>query len=253
MTADGQPRPRVEVYFQPPAAQAVAGRTLVVIDTLRATTVITTLIAGGAAAVYPCRTPDEARALAAELPGARLCGERGGLPVEGFEFGNSAAEFAALDVRGWTVVQSTSNGTRALALTREAASTLVACLRNREAAARAAFATGADIAVVCSGEHDGLRPSVEDAFTAGALVERLLALAPGLATGAGARLARRVWQSYGGSGRAAFADSPHAASLRGLGFDADLAFAADEDVVDVAPGATIDEAGRVVVRGDARG
>ncbi len=240
------PSPRtVHAYVRPPVADEVAGRTLIVVDTLRATTVITTLIAGGADAVYPCPSLDEARTLAQTMPGAKLCGERGGLPPEGFDFGNSAVEFAQRDVAGWTVVQSTSNGSRALTLAREAEQTLVGCLRNRDAVARAALRFEADIAVVCSGDHEGRRASVEDTFTAGAYVERLLELEPGLATASGARLARRIFQAYGRSGETAFHDAPHAATLRKLGFRQDLVFAARIDVESCVPRAAIEAGGRI--------
>ena len=252
----------IEAYFTPPAAAAVAGRTLIVIDTLRATTVITTLIAGGAAAVYPCVSQTVARRLAAALPGSHLCGELDGLRPPDFEFGNSPSEFAAREVRGWTVVQSTSNGTPALALAAGAARTLVGCLRNRAAVAAAALREPHAIAVVCSGEvgsgdggngdGEATRPSVEDAFSAGAVVERLVALAGEGGTpprlGAGARLVRRTFEAYGGSAQAAFADSPHAAGLQRLGFEADLDFAAQLDATDCVPLASVDAEGRVVVR-----
>lgn len=243
---------RVQVYFQPPPAAAVGGGILVVVDTLRATTVITTLLAGGASAVYPCAGADEARALAARLPGSRLTGERHGVPIEGFEFGNSAAEFARLNVQGWTLVQATSNGTRTLALTAQAARTLIGCLRNRAAVAARAPAEGRtggqEIAIVCAGEENAVAPSVEDAFTAGAIVERMIATDPTLTLAAGARLARRLYHAYHGDPLLAFAESPHAAELRRLGYADDLLFAAAMDVESCVPTAVIDETGRVVVR-----
>lgn len=243
----------VQVYFQPPPAAAVGGGILVVVDTLRATTVITTLLAGGAGAVYPCADAEAARTLAARLPGSRLSGEEHGRPIAGFEFGNSAAEFAALDVRGWSVVQATSNGTRTLALTQRAARTLIGCLRNRAAVAARALAesreAGRGIAIVCAGEEDAVAPSVEDAFTAGAMVEWLAAAAGTVTLAAGARVARRLYHAYNGDPLLAFAESPHAAELRRLGYADDLLFAAAMDVEPCVPAAGIDEAGRIVVRG----
>ena len=238
----------IEVHFTPPTADVVAGTTLIVIDTLRATTAITTLLAAGARAVYPCSGHAEARALAATLPGSKLCGETNGLTVEGFDYGNSPTEFQHIDVRGWTVVQSTSNGTRALALTGAAEVTLVGCLRNRAAAARAAISAPGSLAIVCSGEREATAPSVEDTFTAGAVVEAVLAADDTRTPLPGALLARRLFRSYRRSATAAFAESPHAAHLRRLGFQADLRFAGELDVVSVVPVATVDEAGRIVVR-----
>ena len=242
------PVPRtVAVYLQPPPPEQVAGRTLVVIDTLRATTAIVTLIAGGAAAVHPAATIAEARALHAALPGSRLCGERGGLPADGFDYGNSPVEFAALDVTGWTVVHATSNGTPALALAAAAQGALVCCLRNRAAVAATLAAGAGDTAVVCAGEAEAGGPSVEDTFTAGALVYRLTEGRPGFTLSAGARLARRVYLGYDRDPRRAFAESPHAEHLRALGFDADITFAAALDVERCVPVAKADAAGRVTV------
>jgi 2-phosphosulfolactate phosphatase len=235
----------VHVFLRPPEPSQVQDQTSIVIDTLRATTVITTLMAGGAAAIYPSAGVDEARALAHEIPGAQLCGERGGLPPEGFAFGNSAVEFHKANVAGWTMVQCTSNGTRALRLARAADRTLVGCLRNRDAVARAVLEIPGDIAIVCSGEDEGQRPSVEDTFTAGAVVETLVGLEPGVALGAGARLARRIFQAYGRNGTTAFQDAPHAEILRGLGFHDDLAFAAQMDVEGCVPVAFVDDEARI--------
>ena len=238
----------IEVHFTPPTSESVARTTLIVIDTLRATTAITALLAAGAEAVYPCAGHPEARALAATLPGSVLCGETNGLTVNGFDYGNSPTEFQDIDVRGWTVVQSTSNGTRALALTASAEVTYVGCLRNRAAVARAALDAPRGIAIVCSGEREATAPSVEDSFTAGAVVEALLAADARWTPLPGALLARRLFRSFRRSPRAAFADSPHAAHLRRLGFQSDLRFASAMDVESVVPVATIDGANRVVVR-----
>ncbi len=243
----------IQVYFTPPEIEAVAGATLIVVDTLRATTVMTTLIAGGASAVYACGSHEAARAVGAALPASRLCGETGGLPPPGFDYGNSPSEFARLDVRGWTLVQSTSNGTRALSLAAQAQQTLVGCLRNRAAVARATPAVAGDVTIVCSGEAAGTAPSVEDSFTAGAIVEALVADERDGASALvqlrdGARLALRIFQSYAGGAGAAMADSTHAAELRALGFEHDVAFCGQVDAETCVPVASLDGEGRVVVR-----
>jgi 2-phosphosulfolactate phosphatase len=237
----------VEVHFTPPPTSLLAGTTCLVVDTLRATTVITTLISGGATAVYPVATLDRAHSVAQELD-AKLVGERGGLPAEGFDYGNSPSQFSSLDVRGWTVVQSTSNGSQALEQTCEAECIVIACLRNRLAAAQAALATSNDLAIVCSGEDSSRRPSVEDVYTAGALVRQVVASEPTLRRTAGARLALRIFDSYA-TAADAFADAPHAINLRQLGLHADLEFAAELDVDSSQPVVTRDAQNRLRIIG----
>ncbi len=245
---------RLNVFFSPPAPAHVRGRVVALIDTARAATTLTTLIAGGADAVYPVPSEAEARALAKALPGARLCGERGGQRIAGFDFGNSPTVFAATDVRGMRLVQTTSNGTRAAALAADAAAAFVVCLRNRAAAARAlrdAAAPGElDFAIVCAGEQRATTASVEDAFTAGALAALLLDghEPAAIFLESGARLALRIFDAYGRDPQRALADAPHASYLASLGYGEDIRYAGELDCESVVPRAGVDDAGRVVVR-----
>src|SRR5690606_7749604 len=97
-------------------------------DVLRATTTIVEALAAGAASVAPCLTIDDARQRRAELDGgeAILGGERGGRPIEGFDLGNSPAEYTAQRVSGRSVVLTTTNSTKALLHCRAASEILVA-------------------------------------------------------------------------------------------------------------------------------
>ena len=73
-------------------------------------------LAAGARAVIPALEVDEARRIAAGLPAgeAVLGGEREGLPIAGFDLGNSPSEYRPETVGGRTVVFTTTNGTRAM-------------------------------------------------------------------------------------------------------------------------------------------
>ena len=174
---------RVDVV---PTAEAVApgqlaGATVLVVDVLRASTSIISALGAGCAAVVPVAEPAEAlvRARAARADGVLAAGERRGLPIAGFDLGNSPLEFADGRARGRTVVFTTSNGTRALLAARGAAAVGVAAFVNASAAAAWARAAGRDVVVLCAGER-GHR-SLEDWVCAGFLVERLARGAPGLA------------------------------------------------------------------------
>ena len=242
-------RIEIEVYFQPPPSEALRGAAAVVLDIFRATTVHAALIGGGADAVYPVEDFAQGTRLRAALPSSLLIGEIDALPPPEADFGNSPTEFAARDVRGWTVVHVTSNGTRALLGASEAELALSGCLRNLRASTAHLLHAGTErVAVVCSGDHGGSAPSVEDAFAAGAYAARLQRSAGHVTLRGGARLALRVYHAYSRSPSRAFADSPHGDRLRSLGFQADFAYAG---AVDADPSVIVlrrDDSGRPVLQ-----
>src|ERR1043165_663330 len=88
-------------------AQGVA----VVIDVFRAFSVACYAYARGAKRVIPVAGLEAALSLKREHPEYLTIGERGGKKVEGFDFGNSPTEISAVDVRGRTIVHTTSAGT----------------------------------------------------------------------------------------------------------------------------------------------
>src|SRR5262249_41868798 len=93
-------------------------------------------LAAGCTAVRPCAEVEEAKALADEMRAGRvlLAGERGGLPLPGFDLGNSPRRFTCRTCRGVTLVLTTTNGTRALLRCAGAARTLSAACHKYGAA-----------------------------------------------------------------------------------------------------------------------
>jgi len=251
---------RLEVAFLPRDVPAPAGRVCVVLDILRASSTLVTLLERGAAPVYVAGTVEAARALAASVPGgALLCGEVGGLPPPGFDHGNSPTEMAGLGLAGRPVVLATSNGTRALAALAAAPAVLVGCFLNAGAVVARGLALArardARLTLVCSGDANGSQFSLEDALAAGYLVDRVLARegADRVALDDAARAAWRLWQAYAGTGPATeaaargFAESVHGRDLARLGFDADLAYCARVDASQAVPHLALD-GDRLVLR-----
>ena len=109
---------KIDVFFTPVGLgpSDVAGRTVVVVDVLRATTTITVALAAGAKAVLPAASTEEALRIAQNLErdDMLLAGERRSVRIPGFALGNSPCEFASDAVRGKTIVMTTTNGTQAL-------------------------------------------------------------------------------------------------------------------------------------------
>jgi 2-phosphosulfolactate phosphatase len=230
----------LDVAFLPRDVIEPESSVCIVIDALRATSTVATVLARGARQVVVAGTIDEARRLRGDMPEALLCGEAGGLPPEGFDHGNSPVEFEGLDLRGRTLILATSNGTRALSGLRSARAAFTGSLLNLTACARlAAMVTTSQgsLAVVCSGTERGTRFSLEDTVVAGAFVERVV-LAPGggrTVLSDGATAALRLWRSYAERPRAAFDDAVHGRALVRIGMAADLDRCAEIDRYGVVP------------------
>jgi 2-phosphosulfolactate phosphatase len=169
------PEPRsLDVFLLPDLAapDELAGRTVVVVDVLRATTTIIHALAAGATEVVPCLEVDEAQRIAAQHPGAAvLGGERGGSKIPGFDLGNSPTEYTPAAVADKAVIFTTTNGTRAMDRCRRARRVLLGAFVNLSAICRELTA-GRQIAIVCAGT-DG-RVTREDTLFAGAVVHELV-------------------------------------------------------------------------------
>ncbi len=86
----------------------------VVVDALRASATITVLLQQGASEVLVVKEVGEAYAYRDTHPDTLLVGERGGLKVDGFDFGNSPAEIRRADVQGRPVAFTSTTGAQRL-------------------------------------------------------------------------------------------------------------------------------------------
>lgn len=174
-----------------PTAQAAEGydfsvSVAVVIDVLRATSVITNALSNGASAVAPVLSPEEGFALADKLGryGVVLGGERNADVIPGYDLGNSPQDYAPGAVAGKTVVITTTNGTVALRASSSAKSVIAASMLNYKAAAikavRMAVELSAESVVfVCSGNYGAL--TLEDCFCAAVMADVAADLCPAAA------------------------------------------------------------------------
>ncbi len=226
----------LEVALSPleiPGRADLAGKNVVVIDVLRATSTIVQAIASGCRRVIPMDGIAEARRQAAEsaAESVLLAGEWNGVRPAGFDLGNSPREFTTAAVSGRTIVMATTNGTRALHRVRDAHRILAGCFRNLTATAAAVAAAGRDALIVCSGQAG--TPSLEDIACAGALARRIQGLAgPGCLVGDPVIVAQCVLDAQP-SILAILRGSSHGRDLSRLGFDADLELCAEADATEI--------------------
>ena len=126
----------------------------VVIDVLRSFTVSAYALAGGARECRLVTTTDEARALAAGIPGALLCAEENGLPVEGIAISNSPTKIDAADLGGRILVQRSSAGTPVAAAVRAGVDIFAASLVVARATVQACLLRSPSVlTLVASADH----------------------------------------------------------------------------------------------------
>lgn len=88
--------------------------TKVLVDVFRSTSTIPILLKNGAIEIIPTGSISEARKLKKESPESILIGERLGFKVPGFDYGNSPTEIDNIDLKGKTVIFTSTNGTKVL-------------------------------------------------------------------------------------------------------------------------------------------
>ena len=146
-------------------AKAARGIT-VVIDVFRAFSLEAYMFSMGAKKIIPIGSVDEAYRLKRENPDYVLAGERHGKILEGFDTGNAPSLLHLLDLKGKTVVHTTSAGTQGIANAKDADEILGCSLVNAKATAEYIRKSGAEtVSLVCMG-LEALAPTEEDTLCA---------------------------------------------------------------------------------------
>lgn len=85
---------------------------VIVIDVLRAFSTAAYAFSCGAKGIVLVSGVEEALSLKSQIPNSRVMGEVGGLPPEGFDFGNSPTHISTEELSGITIIQRTGAGTQ---------------------------------------------------------------------------------------------------------------------------------------------
>lgn len=151
-------------YANPDAVVAV-------VDVLRATSTIAAALDYGVEAVVPVQSIDEAWQWKSK--GLKVGGERNGQKVDGFDFGNSPYDYMQPDLKGETVVLTTTNGTQAFAMAADQSAAVIgASLVNLTASINWLERQNRDVIILCAGWKNKF--SLEDTVCAGALANGLV-------------------------------------------------------------------------------
>ena len=122
----------------------------VIIDVFRAFSLETYLYDMGAELIRPIGTIEEAFKLKETTPNSLLFGERNGIKVEGFDFGNSPSSVNTEIVKGKTILHTTSAGTQGVVNATNATQILAGGLVNARAIAEYIIETKPEIVSLVS-------------------------------------------------------------------------------------------------------
>jgi len=163
---------KVEVVFSPsnfPTYFDSKDCTVVVIDVFRATSAICAAFESGIESLIPVDTLDKARKYKQE--GFLVGAERNAEIVEGFDFGNSPLTFKNGDYKNKSIVLTTTNGTRAIEMAKDAATVIIGSFVNFTALCQYIEQQDQDVLLLCAGWKD--RFNLEDTLFAGAVAQQI--------------------------------------------------------------------------------
>ena len=230
---------RLDVFFSPIQVKPsdTAGRLVVIIDVLRASTTVATALGNGARTVIPLEGPDEVIQRSREFERSQilLAGEQKMHPIVSFDLGNSPQSFTPEVVEGNSILITTTNGTRALLGVQGARDIVIASYVNFTAVLalmKVAASSNTDVAIICAGEEGGF--TLEDAACAGRYVKSIPKRASIQANDAAAASVL-IEKKYGDNIAKVFKESSHGQALEAAGFGADLTAAAEVDSYPVVP------------------
>jgi 2-phosphosulfolactate phosphatase len=229
---------QISVAFVRSLVAAEPNDVSIAIDVLRATTTLAVLFGRGCAGVWLASDVDAARRIG-EGSGRLICGEAGGLPPPGFDYGNSPVEFGRVDLVGREVVFATTNGTGTLRACAAGRHTFAGAFVNATAVVQTAQRSlealgdeGGRLLIACAGTHG--RFGLEDAACGGLMVKIAQRSWPDAELDDGAEAAQRLYDSLGTPLEAVRA-SAHARNLVELGLGEDVVFCGQLDVTGVVP------------------
>lgn len=146
------------------------GKIVVVVDILRATSVMVTAMAHGVKDILPVATLEEAQCFLNKKD--HICAaERGGDMVDGFAYGNSPFSYMSEDIKGKCMVMTTTNGTLAITKSVRADEVLIGAFLNISRLSDYIAKSSKDVIIHCAGWKG--KTNMEDTLFAGALVEKL--------------------------------------------------------------------------------
>ncbi len=216
-----------ELYTTYENAEAI----VVVIDVFRATSAICTAFEQGIGAMIPVDKIETAQAY--KDKGFIVAAERKGQVVEGFQLGNSPFHYMDEKLKGETTVITTTNGTRAVEVSKNAYQVIIGSFLNLTAITDYLLSQNRDVLLLCAGWKG--RYNLEDTLFAGAVVDGLLERNFEAELSDSSISSQLLFKSSDGDLDASLKNSSHRRRLSNLNLEKDIAFCLQRDYTEKIP------------------
>jgi len=229
---------RIDTQLVPsaPNPNLLFDRVVVIIDVLRATSVVLHAMSEGASEVLPLASVEEALQMAKAFPrgSVLLGGERGSGNIPGFDLGNSPRDYVAEKVKEKKLILTTTNGTKAFHLVSSGKEILVGSFFNIGAVAQRCLESGKDLLIFASGDEGNF--SLEDTLCGGMLIDLITEKRKkSISLTDASQCAQILYQKFKNNLLEAFHLSRHGKELINRGFEDDLAYCARIDISSLVP------------------
>lgn len=210
--------------------EELKGKTVVVIDVLRATSVITTALYNGALDVTVKVEVEEALKL--KNNETLLGGERKALKIEGFDLSNSPLEYSREKVENKRIVLTTTNGTKTIHRAASADKIYIGSILNGKAVGELLAQEGKDTIIICAGTQGNF--SLDDFICAGKIIHDVV------------NIKQIIMDDFAASAYMAYRDNKndmisyikmasHYKYLISLGLENDIKYCFTEDIIKLVP------------------
>lgn len=228
---------KINVLLSPLNAEELyfTGKNCVVIDVLRATTVISTALENRAKEIIPVGTIEFAMKVSGDSFGGHriLAGERNTKKIDGFSLGNSPSEYNKEVIEGKSIILFTTNGSKAIVKAKFAELLLTASFMNLEAVANHLVKLNQDFEILCAGDNG--RFSLEDTICAGKLISEIIKQKEEVDLTDSARSSLALSKTFGRSIKKMLSETEHGKRLIENGFENDLKDCANTSTSEIIP------------------
>lgn len=210
-------------------------KTTVVIDVLRATSVILKALDSGAKEVIPVGSIDFAMKISVNSHGGQtlLCGERNTKIIEGFDLGNSPLEYTEEKISGKSIILFTTNGSKAIVKAKYSDKVFVASFNNLTKITNHLVKLDNDIEIISSGANGIF--CLEDTICAGALVKLMTEMKSDIELTDASNASLVLNEKYGSNIKTMMQSCEHGKLLIENGFSEDIDFCSTIDNIPLIP------------------